>query len=150
MSARRRSAGARFNHPSIWGYDQAPPNLAGVCCASAASASLISPSIGLQTKTAMEQQATAPSHLQDDSADSLKAGAVGPIRACVTESLRVYFQQLNGHDCDDLYQLVLTEVEIPLLESVMSHCGGNQTKAAQMLGINRGTLRKKLQQYGLG
>lgn len=74
---------------------------------------------------------------------------VGPIRACVSESLEAYFRHLSGHDCDGLYKLVLTEVEVPLLEAVMRRCGGNQTKAAQFLGINRGTLRKKLQQYGL-
>ena len=45
--------------------------------------------------------------------------------------------------------MVLDEVEQPLLEVVMRHCGGNQTRAAQILGINRGTLRKKLQQYHL-
>lgn len=97
----------------------------------------------------MEQQATASEKLSTGSTDSHPADAVGPIRACVTEALEVYFQQLKGHDCDDLYQLVLAEVEAPLLESVMRYCAGNQTRAAQVLGINRGTLRKKLQQYGL-
>lgn len=74
---------------------------------------------------------------------------VGPIRVCVTEALATYFHQLNGHTCEGLYKLVLAEVEQPLLEAVMSYCGGNQTRASQILGINRGTLRKKLQQYGL-
>lgn len=76
--------------------------------------------------------------------------AVGPIRACVSQALEAYFHRLSVHECEGLYKLVLAEVEIPMLEAVLRHCGGNQTKAAQVLGINRGTLRKKLQQYGLG
>lgn len=97
----------------------------------------------------MEEQAiTGRAH--EPARNELQGGeGVGPIRACVSEALASYFETLKGHDCDGLYKLVLAEVEIPLLEAVMRHCGGNQTRAAQMLGINRGTLRKKLQQYGL-
>jgi len=87
--------------------------------------------------------------LEPVSANHQTDSAVGPIRACVLQALETYFRQLNGHECDGLYKLVLTEVEAPLLESVMRYSGGNQSKAAQLLGINRGTLRKKLQQYGL-
>jgi|SRR5690625_2528655 len=76
--------------------------------------------------------------------------SIGPIRSCVTEALETYFHHLNGHACEGLYKLVLAEVEQPLLETVMRYSEGNQTRAAQILGINRGTLRKKLQQYGLG
>ncbi|SRR5690554_5859490 len=98
----------------------------------------------------MEQQATTSELLEFDRAeDNNNDNAVGPIRACVSQTLETYFRQLNGHDCEGLYKLVLAEVELPLLEAVMRYCGGNQTRAAQVLGINRGTLRKKLQQYGL-
>lgn len=72
-----------------------------------------------------------------------------PIRACVREALDSYFRRLEDCECSGLYKMVLTEVEIPVLEVVMRVCSGNQTKAAQMLGINRSTLRKKLQHYGL-
>ncbi len=82
-------------------------------------------------------------------AEERNGHGVGPIRGCVKEALTAYFRQLNGHTCEGLYKLVLAEVEPPLLEAVMEYCGGNQTRAAQILGINRGTLRKKLQQYGL-
>lgn len=96
----------------------------------------------------MEQQATTSKPLELIRSHDQQS-AVGPIRACVSSALETYFRQLNGHECDGLYKLVLTEVEVPLLEAVLRYCGGNQTKAAQLLGINRGTLRKKLQQYGL-
>ncbi|MCC5856660.1 MAG: DNA-binding transcriptional regulator Fis [Ectothiorhodospiraceae bacterium] len=73
----------------------------------------------------------------------------GPIRACVADALDQYLSRLNGHECSELYKLVLQEVEPPLLEAVLRYCQGNQTRAARMLGINRATLRKKLVHYGL-
>ena len=60
-----------------------------------------------------------------------------------------YFNQLDGEPVSELYQMVLAEMEIPLLEKVLEYTRGNQTKAAELLGLNRGTLRKKLKQYGL-
>lgn len=71
------------------------------------------------------------------------------LRDCVRSVLTNYFNDMEGHSVDDLYQLVLSEVEAPLLETVLGHTKGNQSKAAQMLGINRGTLRKKLKQYNI-
>ncbi len=76
-------------------------------------------------------------------------GRAIPLNGMVRNALQQYLDDLKGHDPCDLYQLLLTEVERPLLETVMQHVGGNQTRAAQALGINRGTLRKKLKQYGL-
>ncbi len=75
--------------------------------------------------------------------------AVKPLRNCVEDAMAVYFKQLEGHPTGDLYKMVLAEVEEPLFRSVMSYTGGNQSKASELLGINRGTLRKKLKQYGL-
>ena len=57
--------------------------------------------------------------------------------------------RLNGSECDDLYRLVIGEVEGSLLRAVMRETGGNQVRAARILGINRGTLRKKLRAHGL-
>jgi len=71
------------------------------------------------------------------------------LRTSVQSAIDIYFADLNGHRPDNLYRLVMHEVEAPLLESVMHHTGGNQTRAADCLGINRATLRKKLKQYGL-
>ena len=64
-------------------------------------------------------------------------------------ALRNYFAHLDGQPVTDVYQMVLSEVEAPLLETVMEYTRGNQTKASVLLGLNRGTLRKKLKTYGL-
>lgn len=65
------------------------------------------------------------------------------------EALRGFFKNLNGHKPPALYELVLGEVEKPLFRAVMDYTGGNQSQAADILGINRGTLRKKLRAYEL-
>lgn len=72
-----------------------------------------------------------------------------PLRNVTEEALDNYFANLNGSKPSELYSLVLREVEAPLFKAVMSYTRGNQSKAAEMLGINRGTLRKKLRIYGL-
>lgn len=69
---------------------------------------------------------------------------------CVREALETYFEQLDGHQAANLYQLVMGEMERPLLQTVMEHTRGNQTRAAALLGISRSTLRKKLAHHGLG
>ncbi len=71
------------------------------------------------------------------------------LRECVAQAMQNYFQQLDGQDVVDLYEMVLSEVEAPLMEAVMNHTNGNQTKASQITGLNRGTLRKKLKKYGM-
>lgn len=73
-----------------------------------------------------------------------------PLRDSVKQALRNYLSQLDGQDVNDLYELVLAEVEYPMLDMIMQYTRGNQTRAANMLGINRGTLRKKLKKYGMG
>ena len=71
------------------------------------------------------------------------------LRDAVTASVRKYLDELDGQLSTDVYQMVLAEVEAPLLEEVMAYTRNNQTKASVMLGLNRGTLRKKLKQYKL-
>jgi len=71
------------------------------------------------------------------------------LREHVEIAMSDYFDQLEGQSVSDLYELVISEVEAPLLEAVMSHCRNNQTKASVALGLNRGTLRKKLKKYGM-
>ncbi len=72
-----------------------------------------------------------------------------PLHDSVRQALESYFVQLKGHAPNDLYELVLAEVEIPLLEAVMDYTKGNQSRAAILLGLSRGTLRKKLKTYGM-
>lgn len=72
-----------------------------------------------------------------------------PLSGHIKSMLEGYFNDLDGHAPADLYQMVLQEIEQPLLESVLHYTRGNQSKAALVLGLNRGTLRKKLKQYDL-
>lgn len=71
------------------------------------------------------------------------------LRNSVRESLRQYFIRLEGQAPANLYEMVLTEVEQPMLEMVLGYTGQNQSKAAKILGLSRGTLRKKMAQYDL-
>ena len=81
----------------------------------------------------------------------LKVNGKGvPLRTQAEEALHGYFATLNGHKPGHLYHLVMREVEEPLFKVVMSHVEGNQSRAATILGINRGTLRKKLKEFGIG
>ncbi len=67
----------------------------------------------------------------------------------VAMTMASYFKALNGHKPNDLYRLFLEQVEAPLLRSVLDYSKGNQSNAAEILGLNRATLRKKLRQYGI-
>ncbi len=71
------------------------------------------------------------------------------LAACVKQSLERYFNDLNGEKTAGVYDMVIAEVEKPLLEIVMRHVKSNQCKAAAILGINRNTLRKKLKRHKL-
>ena len=72
-----------------------------------------------------------------------------PLRDYVRTAVNNYLSQLKDHTVSGLYHMVIAEVERPLLEAVLRHVGNNQTKAAEILGISRSTLRKKLAKYNL-
>jgi len=72
-----------------------------------------------------------------------------PLQEQVEKELHQYFRILNGELPSDLHDLVIGQVEEAMFRVVLTHCNGNQSKAAACLGINRGTLRKKLAQYNL-
>jgi DNA-binding protein Fis len=72
-----------------------------------------------------------------------------PLCKHTEDALHYYFASLNGDRPGDLYDLVMGEVERPLFKAVMDFTDGNQSQAAGILGINRGTLRKKLRTYSL-
>ena len=72
-----------------------------------------------------------------------------PLCHSVAESLKSYFEKLGSTVVNNVYEMVLSEVEKPLLEAVMAYTKGNQSKAAIVLGLSRGTLRKKLKIYDM-
>ena len=78
-----------------------------------------------------------------------RASTAEPLAVCVQRALEAYFADLDGEPARDLYALVVDEVEAPLLATVMREAAGNQSRAAAMLGLSRGTLRKKLKHHGL-
>lgn len=71
------------------------------------------------------------------------------LKECVHVAIDKFFDHLDGQPATDLYDMVMAEVEEPLLQVVMKHARDNQSKAAEILGLNRGTLRKKLKQYDM-
>lgn len=91
-------------------------------------------------------------HSSESPAAALRTDAYRPERPlaeCVAAALAHYFELLDGQPPTDLYELVMGEVEAPLLRAVLAHVGDNQCRAAELLGINRGTLRKKMKRHGL-
>ncbi|MEE9354622.1 MAG: helix-turn-helix domain-containing protein [Methylococcaceae bacterium] len=97
----------------------------------------------------MNQQTQRKADLMDDVSyiESDQQGA--SLANCARQAVEAYLTQLNSLNVTDVYELVMCEVEKPLLEVVLQHVEQNQTKAAQVLGISRGTLRKKLIQHKL-
>jgi Fis family transcriptional regulator len=81
--------------------------------------------------------------------DNRDLSPVHNLRESVTIAVRHYLKDLDGQISADVYQMVLAEIEAPLLREIMAYTRNNQTKASIMLGLNRGTLRKKLKQYNL-
>jgi Fis family transcriptional regulator, factor for inversion stimulation protein len=72
-----------------------------------------------------------------------------PIDACVRDNLDAFFRDLGDQEPHSMHEMLVKLVEKPLFEIVMREAGGNQSKAAQWLGINRNTLRRKLLDHGL-
>lgn len=74
-----------------------------------------------------------------------------PLRDQVRNMISTYYQNMEtqGNAPEKVYELVMAEVELPLIEATMEYTNGNQSQAAKILGINRGTFRKKLLHYGI-
>ena len=87
----------------------------------------------------------------DDASARQEAEAVSgsPLRGAVSRAVARYLKDMDNHANGDLHALLMAEVEAPMLAEVMRHCDGKQVRAAEVLGINRATLRKKLRQHGL-
>jgi Fis family transcriptional regulator len=71
------------------------------------------------------------------------------LRQAVRDTLKNYFTNIGGEQPVDFYSILLEEIERPMLEVLINHTHYNQVRMAQILGISRGTLRKKLKQYGM-
>lgn len=91
----------------------------------------------------LEPETTLEAHVQSP------VEHVQTLQTSVAQCLERYFSLLDGQDPANLYGLVLEQMEIPLLKAVLKYTRGNQCKAAILLGISRGTLRKKMQKYGI-
>lgn len=85
----------------------------------------------------------------DSIADSQKLADSQQLAESVRRALDAYFRDLDGETPAGIYDMVIHCVEKPVLESVLHHAEGNQTRAAELLGLNRNTLRKKLKDHGL-
>ncbi len=79
----------------------------------------------------------------------LEGSRENELSTTVRKVMRQYFKDLDGEKASGIYDMVVLAVEKPMLEVVMYQAHGNQTRAAELLGMNRNTLRKKLQQHGL-
>lgn len=71
------------------------------------------------------------------------------LAACIRKSMDDYFRHLDGEKPSAIYGMVINHVEKPLLEFILDRAQGNQTKAAEILGLNRNTLRKKIKDHGI-
>ena len=72
-----------------------------------------------------------------------------PLREFVSQVMKEYFKKIDGYPIDKVYNLVIGEVERPLIEETIKYCKGNQSRASELLGLSRGTLRKKMKQYNI-
>jgi Fis family transcriptional regulator, factor for inversion stimulation protein len=87
--------------------------------------------------------------MTNEAGNNLSNSINGGLSGTVKESLLQFFDELDDNHPNNLYDMVLRQIELPLLEIVLERVSGNQSKAAECLGINRGTLRKKLKLYDL-
>jgi len=72
-----------------------------------------------------------------------------PLRQHVQNTISRYLKDMGNTVPENLYQMLLAEIEPPLIEEILKHTGGNQSRAASMLGITRNTLRTKMQRYSI-
>jgi Fis family transcriptional regulator len=81
--------------------------------------------------------------------EKIKKTAVGSLSKTIKNETLAYISKMNGQGVSNLHNLFITEVEKSLISAVLSHLGGNVTKTATYLGINRGTLIKRIKDYGI-
>ena len=76
-----------------------------------------------------------------------KHSTINDLTITVEKAVRAYLKDLDGELPCDLFDTVISQIEKPLLQTVLEHCENNQSRTATYLGINRGTLRKKIKQH---
>ena len=94
-------------------------------------------------------EAQPPNSAGGSSLGATEVDAQRPLRECINDALERYFEQLDGQPVTGVYDMVMSEVEVPLLHAVLRYTRNNQCRAAEVLGLNRGTLRKKIRQYDI-
>jgi len=87
--------------------------------------------------------------MEKEQQNNIESKQFSTLRSNVLCALNEYFVHLDGQPPANLYTLVMEEVEAPLLQAVLNYTKGKQTRAAEILGLSRGTLRKKLKRHGL-
>ena len=97
---------------------------------------------------ATDELAVSSSSLGQRKADVAKP-SMSALNQIVHEAVTAYLEHLGGEQPNKLFKMVMREVEIPLIKKVLLHTGNNQSLAARLLGISRGTLRKKIEEYQL-
>lgn len=108
-----------------------------------------------ETTTATRSGATQSGATQSDAtrSDATQSDATQPQHAslgdAVKEAVESYIREMGDQPLTELYDLVLSEIEAPLLTCVLRHTDNNQSRSAAILGLNRGTLRKKLKKYDM-
>jgi Fis family transcriptional regulator len=81
--------------------------------------------------------------------EKIEKAAVSSLSKTIKNETLTYINKMNGQGVSNLHNLFITEVEKSLISAVLSHLGGNVTKTATYLGINRGTLIKRIKDYGI-
>ena len=99
--------------------------------------------------SSMSDQNFQPAAINTNPAEDKQPQEISQLSHAVKHSIRRYLFELEGTQPNSMYDLVLRQIEQPLFEAILEHTKGNQSRAAEMLGLNRGTLRKKLRSYGL-
>ena len=99
--------------------------------------------------SSMSDQIFQPATSDVEQPDENQQQEISQLSHAVKHSIRRYLFELEGTQPNNMYELVLRQIEQPLFEAILEHTKGNQSRAAELLGLNRGTLRKKLRSYNL-
>lgn len=99
--------------------------------------------------SSMSDQNFQPATSDAEQPDEKQQQEISQLSHAVKHSIRRYLFELEGTQPNNMYELVLRQIEQPLFEAILEHTKGNQSRAAELLGLNRGTLRKKLRSYNL-